>query len=263
MTYLIAELGSNHGGDLAAALDLVDVAAATGCDAAKAQWCSDPQALAKARSADDYVDAYRLLAFRPDWLESLAARAQQCGIDFLCTAFLPEDIPVVAPLVARFKVASFEAHDPDFIAAHAGYGKRCLVSTGMMTTPEVLSLPHRGLIEAVLHCVSAYPTPREQANLGAIRTLADLLGPSPTVGYSDHTADPLTGAFAVCAGAQVLEVHYRNWSTPADLPDYRVSLDPGQLAEYVRHVRAAEAAMGDGVKRPQAAEAESLRYRRR
>ena len=80
-------------------------------------------------------------------------------------------------------------------------------------------------------------------------------------GYSDHTHDVLTGALAIAAGARILEVHFRLNDTDPANPDYATALSPGQLKDYISLVRKAELMMGDGIKRPQPAEAEMMKYR--
>jgi N,N'-diacetyllegionaminate synthase len=259
-TLILAEPGGTHGGDRAAMAELIEVARGAGADGVKWQWVSSPERLARRRRAGDYVAAYRAIAFPRDWLPGLRAETEGAGLEFLCTAYLPEDLPVLAPLVRAFKAASFEAADGRFLRAVLEYRQPVLVSTGMMTAAEVVAIPVLPPGSAVLHCVSAYPAPRDQLNLRAVATLR-ALRPRDRIGYSDHSAWPGAGALAVAVGAEVLEVHYRLETTPADNPDRPAALGPAELAEYVAQVRTAEAALGTGIKSPQPAEAVMHRYR--
>ena len=226
-TFIIAEAGSCHDGDLYRAAELIDVAKAAGANACKFQYWSSAIYLAERRNAHDYFETYFKYKVPEWWLAVLKKLCDDVGIEFMTTCYLPEDIPIIAPYVKRFKVASFEAQDADFIDAHAKYGKEIIVSTGMFNRSYysgvlVGSGPGRGI--HTLHCISAYPTPIEQANLGAIRYCH---------GYSDHTHDVLTGALAVAAGAQILEVHFRLDDTDPANPDYATALTPGQLKDYI------------------------------
>ena len=245
-TFIIAEAGSCHDGEFTRAVELILAAKRAGADACKFQFWSSPERLAARRNAADYLDVYRKYALPTEWLPMLKAQCDHVGIEFMCTVYLREDIPVIAPFVKRFKVASFEAGDIDFVMAHP-LGK-LIASTGMMGRVPIWL---RGRAE-LLHCVSAYPCPEEQASLGAIAGCA---------GYSDHTRNILTGAFAVCAGARILEVHFRLDATDPRNPDYGTALSPYELREYINYVRMAGRMLGDGVKRPQAAEAPMERYR--
>jgi sialic acid synthase SpsE len=95
----------------------------------------------------------------------------------------------------------------------------------------------------LLHCVSSYPTPIEQANLRAIVSLRRRY--RLPVGYSDHTTTTFTGALALAAGAWVIEKHFTLDRRQAG-PDHAMSLEPPALTEYVMGIRRAEAAMGTG-----------------
>src|SRR5205809_5314929 len=104
---------------------------------------------------------------------------------------------------------------------------------------------------ALLHCVSAYPAPANQMNLRAIDTLRERF--ACPVGLSDHTVGTEIALAAVARGAEVLEKHFTvDTSLPG--PDHRASLDPAALAAMLAGVRAVEAALGDGIKKPTAAE---------
>ncbi len=228
-TFVIAEFGSCHDNQWGRMVEGILAAKRAGADAFKAQFWSDPL---------------------------LKAQCDHAGVEFMVTCYLPEDIPVIAPFVKRFKVASFEARDQEFLKAHEPYDKPIIVSTGMMGgSPENYTLVMAGNY-LTLHCVSSYPTPLDQANLGAIR--GEKWG---AVGYSDHTHYVGTGGLAVAAGASILEVHFRLDDTDRQNPDFCTALDPFELKVYVDFVRRAEILLGDGVKKPQACEAEMSKYR--
>jgi sialic acid synthase SpsE len=259
--FIIAEAGSSGGGKLDAMYECIRVAHRAGADAVKFQWMSSPDRVAARMSAPEARDTYAKYQWPADWLPKLSEYAHVKELEFLVTVDLPEDLPVVAPFVDRFKYASWAATDHDFLAASRWYDKRKIVSTGLCDLAEVEALAvHLCPGDAVLHCVSAYPTPFEEANLLAIRglwTLDDTI----EIGYSDHTANPLTGALAVAAGAKVLEVHFRLDDTPPDNPDYMVSHTPAGLRSYIWLARRAAEAMGDGVKKVQPSEAKNVKHR--
>jgi N,N'-diacetyllegionaminate synthase len=242
-TYVIAEAAGTHDGYAERAMQLIDLAKAIDADAVKFQWCSSPQRLAVRRNAHEYVEAYRLLNFPVDWFHSLRARAKDQGLDFLCTVYLPEDVAVVAPFVDKFKVASFEAGDDDFIEAHSRYMKPIIVSAGMGQDP---------VGSRVLHCVSAYPAPVDEMNLSRLAYMD---------GLSDHSQHPLTGAFAVCAGADIIEFHFRLQQTSPGNPDFVVARDPLAAKQYVQNIRLAERMMGSGERKIQPSEESNLKYR--
>ena len=90
-----------------------------------------------------------------------------------------------------------------------------------------------------LHCIAAYPTPMDEVQLGAI-------GRYGLDGFSDHTGLVQMGAYAVMAGARILEAHLRADDTDPANPDSRVALNPEGFVQYVQNVREAEMCFGVG-----------------
>lgn len=251
--FVIAEMASTHDGVLDMALDLIQIAKDAGADAVKTAWGSDAKAIAT-RMHTTVTPAHELVCFPREWLAILSGRAHDLGLEFLCTVDCVPDIAVVAPYVDRFKIASWGVTDLDFIRKQTE--KPPVISTGTADEYEVLKLisfAHHWKGWA-LHCVSAYPTPLDETNLGVISRL-------DFDGFSDHTANPLTGAIAVAAGARVLEVHYCHPDTAKDNPDRCVSLEPGALQSYIWLARRAALMMGDGNKRVMPSEQANVRYR--
>lgn len=245
--FVIAEAGSCHEGSLEKALQLVAVAQSAGADAAKFQFWSSPSHMRERRGVP--APAYDQGSVEADWLEPLKKECHDRGLLFSASVFLPEDVPTLAPYVDYWKISSFEARDRTLTRRIPADSRILFVSTGMMKEHELGYLPRRGIR---LHCVSAYPCPPYEANLAAIER---------GQGYSDHTRCVFTGAFAVSAGADFLEVHYRLADTSKDCPDYVVSLDPDGLMKYIGLAREAMKMRGDGRKEPQMAEQENMRFR--
>jgi sialic acid synthase SpsE len=277
-TLVIGEIAACHDGDLQRALDLVVLCADIGCDAAKTQYCSDPAKLVARRHAPEYLDSYRLLNFPLAWHAALAATCEAHGIEYMCTTYLAEDIPVVAPYVKRFKIASFESMDRAFFDAHLpwlnvfaevprtdGVRRTVIVSVGLMdSTAADEASAWIWNADAVLLCTSSYPCPIKEVQLGAI-THSHCEGPDTWPfgfdGLSDHTRHPLTGALAVAAGASIIEFHLRLDDTDPRNADYAVARTPDEARAYVENIRTAEVMMGDGVKKIQDSERAMLRYR--
>jgi len=260
-TLVIAEAGSCHDGEMWKAAQLVDVAHQVGADIVKFQFWSNANRLADRRAVPaQYREIYRRYQMPARWLQYLSIKARDVGIELMCTVYLPEDVAVVAPYVQRFKVASFEALDEEFIVAHARFGKPVILSTGMMTAIDLQRFWGPGPDFKLLHCVSAYPAPPEAMNLGGIG------GNwweehSPFSGLSDHSRDVRVGGLAVAAGAEIIEAHLRLNDTDPENPDFATAFTPAEFAEYVRNIRFAELVMGDGEKKLQACEREMAQYR--
>lgn len=263
-TLIIAELGSSwrFGSDhLANAEKMIREAKACGADVAKFQWTSSASQMAKRRGlgleAEKMYATY--LKYPAEWLQTLKVLCDASGIEFMCTVYLPQDIPVIAPLVKRMKVSAYESGWPKFLQANVDTGKEVIFS--IRDDQPVSWQPKPDSVVKSLICVSKYPTPLEDLHLASLRPrgvpykhpttgqLICLHSESFHAGLSDHTTSTLTGALAVAAGATILEKHVRLWDTPPDNPDYGHSLildsDGEELsfAAYCRNVREAERCM--------------------
>ncbi len=247
MVRIIAEPGSTAEGAAGTFVALISLAARIGCDIFKNQWVSDPGQLCERRRAPEYREAYAKIAYDPNLHGLLAAETRGRGMLYACSVYLPIDVAVVEPHCDYLKCSSFESGDSAMRDAFWPYRHKTIVSFGMGGDP-------RGYEEfaARLHCVSAYPTPEDQMNLGVIAKGLD--------GLSDHSKHPWTGALAVAAGARFVEFHVRlDEADPANA-DYAVARTPAEAQEYVANIRLTERMLGDGVKSIQPSERAMLQY---
>jgi sialic acid synthase SpsE len=260
---VVAELGGIACGRKDVMIRQVNAAHAAGCDGVKLQWLSSPSRLVERRKAADYKGAYESLAFPLTDLDAVISHAHSLGLRAGCSAYLPEDLPVIACRADWIKLASFESGDAQFRTDAANTGRPLTISAGMCSNSELLALVafrdewrHFCRIVDVLACVSCYSDwiPYSQRNLAVIRVY-DLDG------FSDHCRDINSGHDAVLAGARILEVHMRLADSDPSNPDYGVALDPVKLRYYVDAVRRAEQSMGEPVKKGQPCESAMLKYR--
>ncbi|RJP33171.1 MAG: N-acetylneuraminate synthase [Phycisphaerales bacterium] len=199
----------------------------------------------------DQHEMLRRLELGADAFHTIARHCRQRGIDFLATPFSVEALAAYAAIrPPAVKIASTDIVNHPLLQRAASIGLPLLVSTGACTFDElersVRWLADWGALErtVLLHCVSAYPTPIDRANVAAVSGLRGRF--HVLVGYSDHTTSTLTGGWAVACGASVVEKHL-TLDRSAEGPDHAMSLDPAGLREYVAHAREAGRALGDGV----------------
>jgi sialic acid synthase SpsE len=164
----------------------------------------------------------------------------------LATPFSPSDVETVAGLrLPAVKVASPDLVNRPLLSRVVEYGRPVLVSTGAATMLEVdMSvqwLRAWAAKFALLHCVSGYPTPAEDAHLCWIGELASRF--DVPIGYSDHTTESFTGALAAAAGAVIVEKHL-TYDRTAKGPDHAASADPPAFERYVRQIRDADRMRG-------------------
>jgi len=248
--YVIAELGVNHDGDAGRAIELVRLAATTGADAIKLQYFETDRLMSRAAKLAAYqraagetdpIEMLRRLELGLDDLGRCVELAHDLGVHALVSVFSTELVEPAAGLgFDAFKTASPDiVHEP-LLRALAETGKPLIVSTGTADSEEI-ARAYGWLDNAVdrlafLHCVSAYPTPPEEANVAACRAVAELV-PGCAVGYSDHTEREDTGLAAVrFGGASILEKHFSDDRTRPG-PDHRTSLETDAFARYVSLAR--------------------------
>lgn len=274
--YVIAEMSGNHNGDIGRAFRIIEMAKQAGADAVKLQTYRADTITIDADGPEFRIEGglwagrrlYDLYdeAHTPwEWHAPIFEHARRIGITVFSAPFDPTAVDLLESLDApAYKIASPEIVDLPLIRRVARAGKPMIISTGMATLEEaeaaVAAARQGGAAEiAVLHCVSAYPTPPEQANLATIRDLERRLG--TVVGLSDHTMDTLVAALAVGMGATVVEKHVTLARADGGV-DSAFSLEPDELARLVRDVRIAHAAIGAPAYGPTEAEKGSLRFRR-
>ncbi|WP_416897447.1 MAG: N-acetylneuraminate synthase family protein [Minwuia sp.] len=251
--FVIAEVGNNHEGDFGLAKEMLYLAADSGADAVKYQTFRTEQFICR----DDEARYQRLKSFELsyDQFAELGERARAAGLVFISTPLDMESAEFLDGEVDAFKIASSDNNFWPLINFAALSGKPVILSTGLAGLPEIRSAVNhihscQGGLEgnpemAVLHCVSAYPTPPEEANIGAVRTLRSEL-PGCTVGYSDHTQGIDAAVLAVAMGAEIIEKHFTVAHDHSDFRDHQLSADPAEMAELVRRIRAFEVLRGSG-----------------
>jgi N-acetylneuraminate synthase/N,N'-diacetyllegionaminate synthase len=165
-------------------------------------------------------------------------------------------------LCPAIKISSGDNTFFPLIERIAGFRKPILLSSGLAEISDVdRALSRTAAVwrdaeyagdVVLLHCVSSYPTPINEANLGAIRTLAARFG--KIVGYSDHTLGIEAAILSTALGARVIEKHFTLDKNYSDFRDHQLSADPAELAELVRRVKLVVELLGDGRKTAQPSE---------
>lgn len=274
--YVIAELSGNHNGEIERAKAIIKAAADNGADCVKLQtYTPDTMTIRSGRPEfriegglwDGYTlyDLYKWAQTPFEWHAELFDHAARCGITCISTPFDETAVDLLEGLDCPFyKVASFELLDLPLVRYIAETGKPMIMSTGMATLDDVRKsvavARQYGCGEiALLHCISGYPTPVEQANLKRMQALKDEFG--CLVGLSDHTIGNLAAITSVALGAAVIEKHF-TLNRADGGPDAEFSMEPADLAALTRDVAQAHAALGEAAFTQQKAEAGNLRYRR-
>lgn len=269
-TFIIAEAGVNHNGDVAIAKKLVDAAVEAGADAIKFQTfkaeqiasMTAPKAAYQIRTTgkrETQFGMLKKLELSEKAHHELFLYCKKKKIMFLSTPFDIESVDFLNKLgLGIFKIPSGEITNFPYLKKIGSLKKKIIMSTGMADTREiedalkiliVCGTPKENI--TLLHCHTDYPTSMRDVNLLAMLTIRDAF--KVKVGYSDHTPGIEVPVAAVALGASIIEKHF-TLDKNMKGPDHRSSLEPKELKTMVVAIRNVEKALGDGVKMPSAAE---------
>ena len=267
-TFIIAEAGVNHNGDLKIAKKLIDKAVKAGADAVKFQTFSADRLVTKNAPKADYqnkttdknesqYDMLKKLELSLDEHKELKTYCEQKNILFMSTPFDFESVDLLEKLgVELYKIGSGDLTNIPLLEYVAKKNKPMIVSTGMSNLAEVEEavniIKESGNKKLILlHCVSNYPANFENVNLKAMNTMKTAF--RVEVGYSDHTPGIEISIAAVAMGAKVIEKHF-TLDKSMEGPDHRASLNPEELFEMVESIRNIEKSFGNGLKKCQETE---------
>lgn len=263
-TYIIAEAGVNHNGDVELAKRLIDLAKQAGADAVKFQTFKAEESTSNIAEKASYqkqnapTEETQLEMIRKLELpfEAFAVLQKYCNenkIDFISTPDGTESLLYLQKInVPLIKVGSTEITNYSFLREIGETGKPVILSTGMSTLGEVEraldTIFETGNTNVTLmHCTTDYPTAVTDVNLKAMLTLKNAF--QVPVGYSDHTLGYEAAIAAVTMGAVCIEKHI-TLDRDMEGPDHKASMPPTEFKEYIAHIRNTEQLLGDGRKRP-------------
>ena len=257
-TFIIAEIGINHNGELAFAKRLIDVAVMAGCNAVKFQKRTPEKAVPEEYKdvmretpwgLMSYLDYRRRVEFRRAEYEEIDRYCQEKEILWFASCWDEDSVDFIEGFSPPcYKIASASLTDTALLKKMRSTGRPLILSTGMSTYEEIKQavafLGEQNLL--IAHSTSTYPCPPAELNLRMLQTLqADFNCP---VGYSGHEVGLQTTYAAVVLGAAFVERHLTldraMWGS-----DQAASVEPGGMIRLVRDIRVIEQSMGDGIKK--------------
>jgi pseudaminic acid synthase len=274
--YIIAELSANHNGKIDRAFETIKAARDQGAHAIKIQTytadtmtidCDNEDFIIRGGLWNGYrlYDLYKWAETPFEWHKAIFDYAASIGITLFSTPFDESAVDLLESLkTPAYKIASFEATDLSLIRYVASKGKPVIMSTGMCSEDEIAEAVNTaregGCKELVLlHCISSYPAPMDQANLRQMVNLSARFNSLP--GLSDHTLGTAASIAAVALGACLIEKHF-TLSRKDMGPDSVFSIEPEELKCLCQDTLDAWSALGSsGFERQKAEEASKL-YRR-
>jgi N-acetylneuraminate synthase len=271
-TFIVAEIGINHNGDLENALKMIDVAKANDVDAVKFQkrtpeLCVPPEQRSQMRETlwgyISYFDYRKKVEFGREEYDKIDAYCREKGITWFASVW---DEPSVDFLEVynpvAYKVPSASLTDHTLLKKLRTTKRPMILSTGMSSMEQIRkAIKLIGTDDLLItHTTSTYPCEPEELNLNMIGTLKHEF-PCP-IGYSGHEVGLIPSVVAVGLGACLVERHITldraMWGS-----DQAASVEPGGVERLVKYIRVTEKALGDGVKKVYDSERSSLKKLRR
>lgn len=257
--YIIAELSTNHNGNLKIALDSIKAAKEIGANAIKLQTYTANSMTLDCKNKDFLInqgtiwdgkylyDLYKEACTPLKWHRELFDYARKLDIDIFSSPFDKNAVDFLEQFEpVAYKIASYEITDYDLVRYTASKGKPIIISTGIASIDEILDVVNICKKEAneniiLLKCTSAYPSPLESANLNTITNLKSTFGVE--VGFSDHTIGTTAPIVAATLGAKVIEKHFILDKSIGSL-DCEFSLDKHEFFSMIQAVRDAQKLLG-------------------
>jgi sialic acid synthase SpsE len=280
-TYFIADIAANHDGDLERAKDLILLAAEAGADAAKFQHfkastiVSDHgfktlggQASHQAKWKKSVFEVYQDASVSLDWTPALKETCDKAGIAFFTSPYAPDLVDHIDPFVPAYKIGSGDITWLEIIEHIATKQKPYILASGASTMDDV----HRAVSAALainpqlalMQCNTNYTASLENfryIQLNVLRCFRQMY-PDIVLGLSDHTPGNSTVLGAVALGARMVEKHFTD-NTGREGPDHAFSMDPAGWRDMVDRTRELENALGNGIKKVEDNERETVVLQRR
>lgn len=271
-TYIIAEIGINHNGDLDVCKQMIDAAVHAGVDAVKFQKRTPEISTPLGQQNQmretpwgyiSYLEYRYKVEFGQEQYREIDRYCQKKGIAWFTSVWDEQAVDFMEQFnTPVYKIPSASLTDHNLLRYARKTGRPLVVSTGMSTMEQIrVAVKVAGTENLVImHCTSTYPCEPEELNLRMIRTLRNEF-PCP-VGYSGHEVGLVPPQVAVALGASIIERHLTldraMWGS-----DQAASVEPSGFERLVKYVRTAEASLGDGVKRVYESEKITLKKLRR
>jgi sialic acid synthase SpsE len=224
-SFIIAEISSNHMGNMDLASKMIEEASKAGADFVKFQSWQEKTLIPSWKDRE----WYKQTELTDDNHKFLIDVCNKNNVEFLTTCFDRKRIGFLSSLGLKYiKVASTDLASYTMLKEIRDAFEFPIVSTGMSKKEEIENastiLSRKGDF-AFLHCVSIYPTPIEKLNLKKMEWLKQF---TSFVGLSDHSLGIEGAQIALSRGASFIEKHFTlHRSLPGK--DHRISILPEQL----------------------------------
>lgn len=279
--YFIADVGANHNGSLDKAIKLINLAQKAGADAVKFQNFQANKIVSKvgfdnmkgklshqSKWSKSVFDVYEDASINKDWTSTLKNECEKVGVDYFTSPYDFESVDLVDPYVDLYKIGSGDISWLEIIDYIVDKGKPILIATGAANIDDVKRVMDMVLAKTedvvLLQCNTNYTGSAENfkyCNLNVLKLFAKEY-PNITLGLSDHTSRHATVLGGIALGARVFEKHFTD-DNNQEGPDHSFAMNPDTWKDMVDRSYELLKALGDGVKRVEPNEEQSMLVQRR
>jgi sialic acid synthase SpsE len=280
-TYFIADIAANHDGDINKAKDLIYLCAEAGANAAKFQHFTAETIVSDYgfKSLGDkfshqknwrksVYEVYKKASINLEWTEELNKTCRKVGIDFFSSPYSIEMVDHLLPYVPAYKIGSGDITWLEIISYISKKKKPVIIASGASTFAEVklaIKIIQKYNKKIVLmQCNTNYTASRDNFKFINLNVLKQYKKKFPNIllGLSDHTPGHSTVLGAITLGARVIEKHFTDNNNRIG-PDHKFSMNPKTWKQMVEASRELEESLGDGKKKIEKNELETIILQRR
>ncbi len=260
--YFIADIASNHNGDLEHAKELIHACAESRVDAVKMQNFNAETIVSdygfknlsgvkthQSKWKNSVFDSYKAASIPFEWTLELKELADNLGLDYFTSPYSIEITKAVAPYISAFKLGSGDITWHKEIKEMTAYDKPLLIATGASTLDEVKKAMNVALDAdtqvILMQCNTNYTATKKEdvaltkerfsnINLKVLETYAELW-PGVPLGLSDHTHGDLTVLGAVgLYNCSAVEKHFTLDNSKTG-QDHAFSMMPNEWLSMVQN----------------------------
>ena len=237
---IIAEISSNHGGDMILARDMINAAAECGADYAKFQTWKVSRLKSGPWDHDGRREIYKKAELSEDDHFLLKEHCDKNGIKFLTSCFSMKDLEFISGFMDCVKIPGTECKNKDLVYLALDLFDKVFVSIGASNRSEYLYYTMQKQIY-LMHCVSIYPCPNDKINMERMKYLSSF---NDRYGYSGHGDGINDALLAIGMGAKIVEKHF---TIDHDLPfrDNKFAILPSDLKQIVEFSKDRDSMMID------------------
>ena len=280
-TFFIADIAANHDGNLNKAIDLINLCAESGADAAKFQHFKADTIVSdlgfkKLKSKKSHqatwkksvYEVYKDASINLEWTKKLKKACDECGIVFFTSPYDLDLVDYVNEYVPAFKIGSGDITYLEIIEKIASKKKPVILATGASTLKDVdravKVILKKNTDICLMQCNTNYTAKKNNfnyINLNVLKTFSKKY-PKITLGLSDHTIGHATVLGAITLGARMVEKHFTD-KNDREGPDHKFSMNPKSWKEMIERSRELENSLGSEEKNIEKNENETVILQRR